>query len=311
MRPAPLAAIAIAAVTGAADGAPRTAAGTAMPYAAGEWIAWCSSGAPCSADYAPRGEAPGFTLSLRGADQRRGAVALVVTPPSSVARGARLRLAVDGTALADLQAPGDGNGLALPLDRHIAPPMRRGRLLTLAAADGTSLGAASLSGLGAVLAWLAGARPLAAAPAIAVPAPTDKPPRTLSTKDAARLIPSRPCGALPPPGVGRAVRLDAHTSLALVAAPCGGGYVLQPLLVDEKGRIRLADMDAVPAITRADWDAATRRLVLMPPSQAGARCTGERRYAWNGVGFVLAERRWQCAGRAAPIVTFQAAVIAD
>lgn len=285
----------------------QTAVAQAVPgelRSAGDWLTWCAPGQGCVAE--PVRQDRRMALALRRAGGRGTATTLVL--PVTLRRGARARISVDGAVLADVQAPGGGGALALPLDARIGPALRRGRMLSLATPGGRAMGSASLMGIGsAIEAMDEGADSAAPAPITALRRP-DKPPRTLSTKEAAKVIPSQPC-AQAAPGVTRAVRLEAKRSLALVAAPCADDYILQPLLVDEKGHTSLAEIEGAPAVTRADWDALAHELVLTEPVTPGTGCTGERRFVWTGARFALAERRFQCAGRAAPIVTYRAPVM--
>ena len=282
------------------------AAPAAAVTEAGDWLAWCTPQG-CAAELAPAAGPGPLRLSLMPAPSRRRPPALAITLPPGVAKGATVRLLADGVAVASMVAPGGGGGLALPLDARLGPALRRARVLTVEDAAARVLGTASLVGLGAALTAIAAVPPAPPAPIRALPRP-EKRPRTLSTKQAAKLIPAQPCLA-DAPGVVRAVRLDPAQSLALVAAPCGDDYILRPLLIDERGRTRLAEIDDVGAVERADWEAGAHRLVLAEPRGEGRRCAAERRYAWNGARFVPAEVSYRCAGRAAPIVTWAAPLL--
>lgn len=295
-------AFALTAAAAADDGA------ASAPVETGDWLAWCTPDEGCTAELAPAGGAPAIGLSLVSATGSGGVLSLEIRLPASVPRGGTVRLALDGKVAASLVAPGGGGGLALPLTAPLGPALRRARTLALLREDGRPIARVALTGLARALALLDRPATRAEIAAVQLPARGSKPPRTLSTKEAAKLIPAQPCRAAAP-GVVRAVRLDPATSLALVAAPCGDDYILQPLLVDESGRTRVADIADAGAVERADWDAVAHRLVVADPPTPSRRCVAERRYAWNGARFVPAERRYLCRGRAAPIVTWRAPVV--
>lgn len=265
-----------------------------MPQASGDWLAWCEP-AHCTAELLPTARAAPLALSLQ---QVEGGVALAMPLPKRLKRGQRARLSIDGKVIADVESPGGGGVMALPVAGTLGTALRSGRRLTLADPAGKTIATASLSGFTAALAFVEKRQPPGTAPALHLPGASARAPRAPSAK-ALRQLPAGCPGVAP-----RLARLDAARTLALFAGGCGSGAPLR-LTVDEKGRPTPLALD-VGALASVRWDDAERRLVLSDPT--GARCVGEQRLAWTGDRFALAERRYACRGRAAPIVTYSAPV---
>ncbi|KTT68824.1 hypothetical protein NS334_15970, partial [Sphingomonas endophytica] len=179
----------------------------------GDWTVACDDRGRCEALAqppvgAPDGDYPPAVL------RDDPAPALELPIPAGVAAGRRLTLAVDGTTLARIVAPGGGSGLSLPLAGPLARAVSRGRLLTLAGADRRVIARVSLKGLTAARAALRAPAP-AALPPIDQPPVTAARPRQLSRKQLKAL--AVPSCTTPQP---RSYRLDARHTLIAIDSGC-------------------------------------------------------------------------------------------
>lgn len=287
-----------------------------------DWIVGCDNVRACQANALASVACQENWLELtinRGAMPGDSATLFVPLPDGRI--GARLSIKVDGANAITFTALSKDSA-ALPLTGALLAAMRNGGRLTLHDAGGRTLGEASLSGLAAALRYVddqqgrvgtvgalqaTGAKPDSetpvppAYPVILTPAPTSKPPRSVSVAVATRLIgeDSATCdeanGGVKP----RAYRLDAAHSLVLIDLPCGNGaynaftavYVL-----DETGKVRPARFDLAPGmgdadeLTNGDWDPKTRRLSSFEKGRGIGDCGTTEDYAWDGARFRLVEQ---------------------
>jgi len=203
-----------------------------------------------------------------------------------------------------------------------------GQRAVLVDAQGTNAGGASLAGLAAALLYFddqqhrigtmgalkaIGQRPDStiptppAAPLIAPPAPSPRPPRGISVGEATRLIgpDAATCeyanGKVSP----QAYRLDVGHSLVLVALPCGDGaynFTTSVYVVGEAGPPRPALFDVAPGmgdeagkpgtgdLTNGDWDPKSRRLTSYEKARGIGDCGSTESYVWDGTRFRLVEQ---------------------
>ena len=317
------------------------AAATAHPAALHtykEWIAGCDNIRSCQANaLAPETSDYDDYLMLtiaRGANPH-DAAALSVPLPEKAAPGSRFTLKVDGAVVATFAAPAGGEA-RLPLTRALVAALLSGQRAVLVDAQGTNAGGASLAGLAAALLYFddqqhrigtmgalkaIGQRPDStvpappAAPLIATPAPSPRPPRGISVGEATRLIgpDAATCDAANGQVNPQAYRLDAGHSLVLVALPCGNGaynYYTSVFVVGEAGPPRPALFDAPPDmgddaskpgpgdLTNGGWDPKSRRLTSFERVRGIGDCGSTESYAWDGTRFRLVEQNeiGECRG---------------
>ena len=313
----------------------------------GDWAVGCDNARRCeAAALAPDGEDRATYLMLVVRREAAGpAKASLVVPLDAVAPGSRAMLKVDARPVAQLVAPSPRGGLALPLDRRLVSALTGGRTAYLLSADGKVVARASLVGLSAALSYIdaqqhrgrtvgalqqTGARsdrtvpPPPALPAIATPPSTDRPPRKLSPKAAARLIGGEArCSGRKLRVSAEAGRLDDGHSLALVPHPCASGpytAVASLYVLDERGRATPADVERPggprdqPAnvLFKPRWDPARRQIVETMDGRGLDNCGQRNTFAWDGARFRLAEAAAmaECHGAAGVITTWRATVVA-
>lgn len=315
-----------------------------------DWTIGCDNQRICQAvALVPEGDDEGGYLML--VLHRDGAAAaqarLTVPFPEDIVRGTKLSLAVDGKVLAQVMAPGGGGGLALPFDGALAAALMKGRRATLVDQRGRTIAHASLAGLAASVLAIDEAqrrvgtrtalRQPGSAPASRVPPPpplpvvqqppvTGAPPRTLSVKDAVRLIGADAASCARPniPVAPKAFRLDATHSLVTIDHPCGNGaYNLYTSLfvLPEKGKPVPAVLDA-PAgfggepdnrVVTGGWDPRTRRLTSHVRGRGLGDCGTRQSFAWDGIRFRLIDQAsmGECRGARDYIITWRARVVVN
>lgn len=315
-----------------------------------DWTMGCDNQRACSAvALVPEAEdgARYLMLVLRR-DAAATALARLTLPiPETVAKGTKLSLSVDGKLLAQVVAPGKGGGLALPFQGALAAALMEGRRVTLTDPRGRTVAQASLAGLAAgVLAIDEAQRRVGtrtalrrpgSAPASQVPAPpplpvvhqppvTGRPPRTISAKEATKLIgqDAAVCPYANGPVAPKAYRLDATHSLVAVDHPCGNGaYNLYTSLfvVPEKGKPVPAVLDAPSGfgdapghqVVTGGWDGRRRRLTSYVRGRGIGDCGSMQAFAWDGERFRLVEQSsmGECRGAREYITTWRARVVVD
>jgi antitoxin (DNA-binding transcriptional repressor) of toxin-antitoxin stability system len=282
------------------------AAAPAALVAQGDWITGCDNQRACQALAGASGGAePRLRLVLRRDGAADAATRLDLPLPVTVAAGSRVTLAVDGRTIAQLVAPGNGGGLALPFEGKLAAALLRGRRVTVVAPRRRVLAGASLVGLettlrafdaaqgrtGGATALAPPARgdlaaaivpPVLALPVLALPV-VDQPevtgatPRRFSEKDARKLL-GRDAGTCAAP---QTWRLDAAYTLLAFDPACAALHGAGALyLLPAKGQPRVASIDVPPPDGVALWDVTRRRLI-------GASGPVRREYAWDGTRFRL------------------------
>lgn len=292
-----------------------------------DWIVGCDNVWICQADVLETdADTELLQLTLHRAAKSDDRAALSVPLPDGVGKGARLTLAVDG-APAETFTAQTKDSVSLPLTGALLTALRNGRRVTLFGADGKSLGVASLAGLSAAFRYMddqqgrvgtvgalaaVGAKPDAsipappAAPVIATPPASAKPPRNLTVAAAAKLIgpDNATCDYASGKVQPRAYRLDASHSLVLVDHPCGNGaynYFTSVFVLDEAGKATPARFDAPPGmgetstdgtgeLTNGDWDPKTRRLNSFEKGRGLGDCGSTELYAWDGSAFRLVDQ---------------------
>lgn len=302
----------------------------------GDWTVGCDNARACQAvALVPEGE------------NRDGYLLLVVRRDAGPAARAVMTFTTDKSLPGSIALRVDGKPVLRVARRSLLAVPREladGRRAALTDAKGNTLASASLAGLaaaflymderqgrigtvGALRRW--GTKPDSAVPAppplprIVQPAPTARPPRTLSAAAAARLIgpDNARCEYAQGPVRPRAFRLDARHSLALVAHPCGNGaynFMSSVFVIDEAGRATPARFDMATGVdgrpgnilVNADWDPATRHLSDFAKARGLGDCGAGGEYAWDGARFRLVrqERMDECRGSTDYITTWRAAV---
>jgi hypothetical protein len=290
-----------------------------------DWIVGCDNGHVCQA-HAMAPEAGGEDYLAMTIDRggRSGDGAVLWAPlPYGIATGDRISLKVDGATAITLTVRSE-DSISLPLTGGLLAALRNGGHASLFDAGGKKLGEASLAGLAATLRYIddqqgrvgsvgaliaTGAKPDAAIPApppypvIVTPAPSSKPPRTVSIAVATRLIgpDNATCDDTDDKVKPQAYRLDATHSLVLIAYPCSNrphNYFTGVYVLDETGPARPARFDVPPGLderlangagdlTNGGWDSKTRQLVSYERGLGG--CTSES-YVWDGSRFRLVEQ---------------------
>lgn len=315
-----------------------------------DWTVGCDNVRVCQAvALVPEAEAgDGYLMLVLRREATAAAPARLTLPiPDGVAARTRLSLAVDGTVLAQVVAPGKGGGLALPFQGPLAAALMEGRQVTLADARGRTIAHASLAGLAASALAIDEAqrrigtrtalRRPGRTPASNVPPPpplpvvhqppvTGAPPRTIPVKDAVKLIgrDAAVCDDATGPVAPKAYRLDATHSLVAVEHPCGNGaYNLFTSLfvVPDKGKPVPAVLDAPSGFGEAPrnqvvtdgWDARTRRLTSYARGRGIGDCGSHQAFAWDGSRFRLVEQSsmGECRGARDYITTWRARVVVD
>lgn len=253
------------------------------------------------------------------------------------ANGTTLR--VDGKPVARFGGMGP-----LPFNAALASALGQGRRATLTDARGRIIASASLTGLAATFLHMddqqrrlgtagalirRGSRPDVGVPTapplprIVRPPISARPPRTITSAAAARLIgpDAASCEYATGPVAPKAVRLDVRTSMVLVPHPCGNGaynYFTSVYLLDERARVRPATFDrgvgmsetADNQLTNGDWDAKERLLNDDPKARGLGDCGGTASFAWDGTRFRLTHEAMmgECRGSTDYITTWRAAV---
>ncbi|MEH3047382.1 DUF1176 domain-containing protein [Sphingomonas adhaesiva] len=315
-----------------------------------DWTMGCDNARVCQAvALVPEAEdGDHYLMLVLRRDAAAAALARLTLPiPDAVARGTKLSLAVDGKVLAQVVAPGKGGGLALPFQGTLAEALMEGKQVTLADPRGRKIAHASLAGLAATALAIdeaqrrigtrtalrrPGAAPASqvppppALPVVQQPAVTGRPPRTLSVKDATRLIGAEAavCDYATGPVAPKAYRLDATHSLVTIDHPCGNGaYNLYTSLfvVPDKGRPVPAVLDAPSGFGEAPdnqvvtggWDARTRRLTSYVRARGIGDCGSHQSFAWDGARFRLVEQSLmgECRGSVDYITTWRARVVVN
>ncbi len=293
-----------------------------------DWIVGCDNVRVCQANaLEPEGNSDDYLeLAINRGAMPHDSASLSVTLPDAAQTGARYSIKVDGANAVIFTAKSKG-GASLPLTGALLAAMRNGERLTLLDAAGKKLGEVSLAGLAAALRYVddqqkrvgtvgalraSGAKPDAetppppAYPVIVTPAPSSKPPRTISVAVATRLIgeDSAVCDYAHGKVKPRAYRLDATHSLALVDTPCGNGaynFFTSVYVVDDAGGVRPARFDLPPGmserstggtgdLTNGDWDPKARRLSSFEKGRGLGDCGTTETYAWDGGRFRLVEQ---------------------
>jgi hypothetical protein len=292
-----------------------------------DWVVGCDNVRVCQANALERDADDDDYLELtikRGA--RPGDRATLFVPLADSDQGERLSLKVDGVDVVTFTARAKV-GASLPLTGALLAALRNGAHVMVFDDDGKKLGGTSLAGLAAALRYIddqqgrvgavgalraTGARPDAETPAppaypvIVMPAPSAKPPRTLSVATATRLIgpDNATCDYANGKVKPRAYRLDAAHSLVLIDIPCGNGaynYFTSVYVLGETGEARPARFDLPPTmsapstdgsgqLTNGDWDPKTRRLGSFEKGRGLGDCGATETYAWDGARFRLVER---------------------
>ncbi|MEH3035827.1 MAG: DUF1176 domain-containing protein [Sphingomonas adhaesiva] len=315
-----------------------------------DWTMGCDNQRMCSA-VALVPEAQGgedYLMLVLRRDAAATALARLTLPiPETVAKATKLSLSVDGKVLAQVVAPGKGGGLALPFQGALAAALMEGRQVTLTDARGRPVAQASLAGLAASVLAIDEAqrrvgtrtalRRAGSAPASQVPTPpplpvvhqppvTGKPPRTISAKDAVKLI-GRDAAVCPyanGPVAPKAYRLDATHSLVTIDHPCGNGaYNLYTsvFVMSEKGKPVPAVLDAPSGfgetpghqVVTGGWDGRTRRLTSYVRGRGIGDCGSMQAFAWDGARFRLVEQSsmGECRGAREYITTWRARVVVE
>lgn len=315
-----------------------------------DWIVGCDNLRSCQAvALVPEGEDRGAYLML--VLRRDGGVAapaqLEIRFPANVRRGAILQLTIDGASVAQLQAPGGAAGMALPFAGAIGDALVNGKQAALVDARGTRIARVSLAGLSAAVLHIdeaqgrigtrralrrPGTRPAGASsvpplPVIRQPPVTGQPPRTLSAKDATKLIGSddATCANATRAVMPQAARLDATHSVVTIDHPCGNdayNFYTSVYLLDEKGRASRAPLevsaamapdDSRPVVINGGWDAKRRRLTSFARGRGIGDCGSMQEYAWDGTMFRLTQQRdmGECRGSSDYITTWRARVVVE
>jgi invasion protein IalB len=303
-----------------------------------DWTVGCDNVRTCEAvALLPEGDDRDAYLLLvlkRGGD---GAAKALLSVPSGA--GTPATLAVDGKPVARFATGKDA--AAAPLTGPLTTALANGKTATLIV-GGRTVAHASLAGLAAAMLYIddrqqrlgtVGAlrRPGAKAdasvvapplPVIASPAPTSKPPRTITPAAAARLIgkDATTCDDASPVAP-EAHRLDAAHTLVMVPHPCGNGAYnafTSIYVVDESGRVTEASFDTpvgmgedvTNELTNGGWDAKTRRLSDYVKARGVGDCGGSSEFAWDGARFrlVKATGMGECRGSIDWITTWRARV---
>jgi hypothetical protein len=289
-----------------------------------DWTVGCDNARVCEAvALGPQnGASEGYLmLRLRREGDARAAAALSLPIPTAVKEGTRLSLAVDGKTLLQVQAPGGGSGMALPFAGAIGKALSAGHEVTLAEPGGRVLARASLAGLSAATLYMEEAQqragkhgnapPIPALPRIVQPPAGNAPPRTLSVKDATKLIGPDNAHCAPPYRnvAPRAFRLDAAHTLVTIEHPCGNGaynVYTSVYVLEAKGKPVPARFDApssladgmVNRVVNGGWDAARRRMTSFGRGRGIGDCGRMQEFAWDGAMFRLALERamGECRG---------------
>lgn len=299
-----------------------------------DWTVGCDNGRACKA----------VALVPEGGD-RENYLLLAIERDGVPGAQARLyyenpqrgdRLFVDGKLIAL------GGGATLFVDRALATALRNGARAELRNARGVRSASASLAGLSAAMLHIdetqrrlgtttalirTGPRiasaPPPALPVIAGPPVTRRPPRTITVARATQLIGdgNARCDYAISKVEPLAYRLDARTSLVMVAHPCGNGaYNLfsSAFTIAENGRIAPArfENDGPPqegdmGLVNSEWDARTRRLTSYAKGRGLGDCGVTQNYAWDGTRFRLVEQAemGECRGSTDYITTWRASVV--
>jgi len=294
-----------------------------------DWIAGCDNVRRCQANALTPADGGDNDLMLtitRGGTPGDPAKLNVPLPDKTIL-GARFAIKVDGTTLASFAAR-TKDSETIPLTRTMAAALGSGQHAGLFNAAGRKVGEASLAGLAAAMLYLdvqqqrigtvgalkaIGAKPDAsvptspAAPLIVTPAPSGKPPRTISVALATRLIgPDAATCDYASSKVGpRSYRLDAKHSVILIDKPCGNGAYndfTSVYVMDESGAPRPALFDLAPDmgegapgpgsgdLTNGDWDPKSRRMSSYEKGRGLGDCGSTESYAWDGTRFRLVEQ---------------------
>lgn len=310
----------------------------------GDWTVGCDNGRACQAVALVPGasDRAAYLLLVIERDGAPAAAPSLRVPLDAVPRGATVTLRIDGAAVAQLVSPGGDGGLVLPFDRKLYAALGQGKRVTLDNAAGKTLRSASLTGAAAALLYIddqqhrlgtrdalirtgpgpsnstAGPPPL---PVIVQPPAGTKAPRTLSVKDATRLIgpDNARCDNASGPVQPEAVRLDAVHSLVLVSHPCGNGAYnafTSAFVLGEKSSPTPAQFDAPIGmaqglgniLTNARWDPSTRRLTERVKGRGLGDCGSASDFAWDGTRFRLARQTamGECRGSIDYITTWRA-----
>lgn len=317
------------------------AAATAAPAALQsykDWIAGCDNIRVCQANALEpeNGGENGLMLLINRGPRPDDIATLSVPMPDKATPGARYTLRVDGKIAATFTAPAAGEA-SVPLTGGLLGALGNGQRVALFDASGAKHEEASLAGLAAALRYIddqqkrvgtigalkaTGPKPNSAVPAppavplITVPAPSTKPPRTISAAKAAELIgsDSATCDDATGKVEPRAFRLDATHSLVLVGHPCGNGaynFFTSVYVLDESGPPRDAQFDIPPGmgetqadgtgdLTNGDWDAKSHRLSSYEKGRGIGDCGSSETFAWDGTRFRLVEQNamGECRGSA-------------
>ena len=290
-----------------------------------DWIVGCDNVRQCQATaLAPDGIDGDWLMLTIVRDGAPGAVASIEMPlPDKTTPGSRLELVIDGKVAAAFNAT-DKDTATLSLTRDLLAALADGQRIALRKSGGTAAIGTSLSGLSAALRYIddqqkrvgttgalraTGPKPDSnvptppLAPVIATPAPSSKPPRSISVAEATRLIgdDNAKCEYASRDAVKpEAHRLDATHSLVLIDHPCGNGaYNLftSVYVLDETGPPRAAKFDVSPGmggdddtdLTNGGWDAKTRTLSSYEKGRGLGDCGNTETYAWDGTRFRLTE----------------------
>lgn len=311
----------------------------------GDWTVGCDNARACQAVALVRGagDRDAYLLLVIERDGTPAAAPSLRVPLDGVPRGAKVTLRIDGAAVAQLVSPGGNGGLTLPFDRKLYAALGQGKRVTLGDAAGKTLRSASLTGAAAALLYIddqqhrlgtrdalirTGPGPASTAalpplPIIVQPPTGTKPPRTLSVKDATRLIgpDNARCDYASGPIEPEAGRLDATHSVVTISHPCGNGaynVFSSVFVLDERGRAAPANLDVSAdmgglhnnIVTNGDWNAKFRRLTSYARGRGLGDCGTEQSFAWDGTGFRLAEQKQmdECRGSVDYITTWRARV---
>lgn len=315
----------------------------AAPRTFSDWTVGCDNQRACHALALPREGADRGTALLL-AVRRDGAAAaparLEVPLPAAVPPGAKLSLTVDGKVLAQLIAPGGSGGLALPFEGALVAALVNGREMSLTYGDGRALATASLAGIGATLGSMDEAQErtgtrealrdpgratmklaVPTLPVIVQPPVTARRPRSITLRDAARLLDPTDVACAVTPITPRVFRLDAAHTLVTINHSCARDALNPPtsvFVMMERGAAAPARVDPLDQPYNAHrlpngvWDTRRRRLVSYHRGSTADECGRMEEYAWDGERFRLTLRSEmpECRGAIGYITTWRANVTA-
>jgi invasion protein IalB len=301
-----------------------------------DWIVGCDNIRVCQANaLEPDGGDDDYLATTISRSPMSGdRAALFVPLPEQTEIGDSFSLKVDGTTVVKFTASAK-ESMSFPLTGKLLVTLRKGERLMLLDAGGKSVGVVSLAGLAAALRYIddqqgrvgtvgaleaIGTKADAvvptppAAPVIFTPAPSSRPPRTISVAAATQLIDpdNATCDYAHGKVEPRSYRLDAKQSLVLIDIPCGNGaynFYTGVYVLGETGAARAARFDLAPGmgelstdgtgeLTNGDWDPKTRKLSSYEKGRGLGDCGTTEGFVWDGARFRLVEQNamGECRG---------------